>query len=166
MTLYDRAAQRGDPFEERIKLALKAVLAGPDFLFKLEHRSEKPGIYPIGQYELASRLSYFLWSTMPDDELNNLAAQGRLQDPKVLAAQVDRMLDDPRSRTFTSTFIGQWLGTQDVGGRAGPDADRIAGVLHIRRSRPTCAPSRYCSLNAFSARTAASWNCSPPTTPT
>jgi len=103
-----------------MKLALKGVLAGPDFLFKLERRSDKPGIYPIGQYELASRLSYFLWSTMPDDELNTLAAQGRLQDPKVLTAQVDRMLDDPRSRAFTGTFIGQWLGTQDLGGRLAP----------------------------------------------
>jgi len=120
MTLYDRAAERGDPFEERMKLAFKGVLAGPEFLFKIEHRSDKPGIYPIGQYELASRLSYFLWSTMPDDELTTLAAQGRLQDPKVLAEQVDRMLDDPRSQTFASTFIGQWLGTQDLGGRIAP----------------------------------------------
>jgi hypothetical protein len=120
LTLYDRAAQRGDPFEERMKLSLKGVLAGPEFLFKIEHRSDKPGIYPVGQYELASRLSYFLWSTMPDDELNTLAAQGRLQDPKVLAAQVDRMLDDPRSDTFAGTFIGQWLGTQDLGGRSAP----------------------------------------------
>ena len=120
LTLYDRAAQRGDPFEERIKLALRAVLVGPDFLFKLEHRSDQPGIYPISQYELASRLSYFLWSTMPDDELNSLAAQGRLQDPDVLSAQLDRMLDDPRSRAFTGTFIGQWLGTQELGGRLFP----------------------------------------------
>ena len=120
LKLYDRAAERGDPFEERMKLVFKAVLVGPDFLFKLEHRSEKPGIYPLGQYELASRLSYFLWSTMPDDELNNLAAQGRLQDPKVLTAQVERMLDDPKSRNFTSTFIGQWLGTQELGGRLAP----------------------------------------------
>jgi mono/diheme cytochrome c family protein len=120
MTLYDRAAQRGDPFEERVKLALKGVLVGPDFLFKLEHRSDKPGIYPIGQYELASRLSYFLWSTMPDEELDTLAAQGRLQDPKVLSDQVERMLDDPKSQAFASTFIGQWLGTQDLGGRAAP----------------------------------------------
>jgi hypothetical protein len=120
MTLYDRAAQRGDPFEERLKLSLKAVLVSPDFLFKMEHRNEKPGIYPLGQFELASRLSYFLWSTMPDQELNELASQGRLQDPKVLAAQVDRMLDDPKSHNFTSTFIGQWLGTQDLGGRAAP----------------------------------------------
>ena len=120
MKLYDRAAERGDPFEERMKLALKAVLAGPEFLFKIEHRSEKPGIFPVGQYELASRLSYFLWSTSPDDELNSLAAQGRLQDPKVLTAQVERMLDDPRSDTFAGTFMGQWLGTQDLGGRTAP----------------------------------------------
>ena len=103
-----------------MKLALKAVLVEPDFLFKLEKRNEKPGIYPMGQFEMASRLSYFLWSTMPDEELNTLAAQGRLQDPKVLTAQVDRMLDDPKSRAFTSTFIGQWLGTQDLGGRVAP----------------------------------------------
>jgi len=120
LTLYDRAAKRGDPFEERIKLALTAVLVSPDFLFKIEHRNEKPGIYPLGQYELASRLSYFLWSTMPDDELLTLAAAGQLQDPKVLTAQVDRMLDDPRSQTFARTFIGQWLGTQDLGGRLAP----------------------------------------------
>jgi len=120
MVLYDRAAGRGDPFEERMKLALEAVLVWPDFLFRIEHRNEKPGIYPVGQYELASRLSYFLWSTMPDEELTMLAAQGQLQDPKILAAQVDRMLDDPRSRTFTGTFIGQWLGTQGLGGRLAP----------------------------------------------
>jgi len=120
LTLYDRAAQRGDPFEERVKLALKAVLVSPDFLFKLERRNEKPGIYPIGQYEMASRLSYFFWSTMPDAELDLLAAEGKLQDPKTLTAQVERMLDDPRAHAFTSTFIGQWLGTQDLGGRVAP----------------------------------------------
>lgn len=120
LKLYDRAAERGDPFEERMKLALKGMLVSPSFLFKIEHRSEKPGIYPVGQHELASRLSYFLWSTMPDEELITLADRGKLQDPTVLAAQMERLLDDPRSRSFTSTFIGQWLGTQDVGGRAAP----------------------------------------------
>jgi hypothetical protein len=120
LPLYDRAAERGDPFEERMKLALKAILISPDFLFRMEHRSDKPGVYPVGQYELASRLSYFLWSTMPDEELATIAAEGKLQDPKVLIEQVDRMLDDPRSHNFTSTFIGQWLGTQELGGRAAP----------------------------------------------
>jgi hypothetical protein len=120
MALYDRSAQRGDPYEEAIKLALKGVLVFPDFLFRMEQRDPKPGIHPLGQYELASRLSYFLWSTAPDDQLNRLAAENRLQDPDVLAAQVDRMLDDPRSRAFSDTFAGQWLGTQDLGGRVVP----------------------------------------------
>lgn len=120
LALYDRAAERGDPYEERIKLALKAVLVSPHFLFRVENRATTPGIRPIGQYEIASRLSYFLWSTMPDAELMSLARQGRLQDPEVLRRQVARMLDDPRSRAFASAFIGQWLGTQEIGGRVVP----------------------------------------------
>lgn len=120
LVLYDRAEKRGDPFEERMKLVLKAVLVWPDFLFKLEKRTEKPGIYPLSQHELAVRLSYFLWSTMPDEELAALADRGLLQDPATLAQQVERMIDDPRAHTFTSTFIGQWLGTQDLGGRVFP----------------------------------------------
>ena len=128
LKMYDRSAERGDPFEERVKLALKAVLVSPYFLFRIEDRKPAPGIHALGQHDLASRLSYFLWSTMPDEELARIAEQGRLQDPKVLAAQVDRMLDDPRSRTFAHTFIGQWLGTQDVGGRLVP---AIAEVQHF-----------------------------------
>jgi cytochrome c553 len=120
LTLYDRAAGRGDPYEERVKLALKALLVWPEFLFRIEKKHEKPGIYPLGQYELASRLSYFLWSTMPDETLMRLAGQGALQDPKILSAQVERMLDDPRSRAFVNSFVGQWLGTQDIGGRVVP----------------------------------------------
>jgi mono/diheme cytochrome c family protein len=120
LTLYDRAAQRGDPWTERMKLALSAVLVHPDFLFRVEHRGDAPGIRPMGQYELASRLSYFLWSAPPDETLLRLAEQSRLQDPAVLAAQVERMLDGPRSRAFSESFVGQWLGTQDLGGRAAP----------------------------------------------
>jgi hypothetical protein len=99
---------------------LRGVLVWPDFLFRLEKRNPVPGIHQLSQYELAARLSYFLWSTIPDDQLTRLADQGRLQDPAVLKAQVERMLDDPRSRTFVNTFVGQWLGTQDVGGRVAP----------------------------------------------
>ena len=128
LAMYDRAAERGDPYEERVKLALKAVLVSPRFLFRIEQRSKAPGIHPVDEYDLASRLSYFLWSTMPDEELSRLAEQGRLQDPKVLAAQVERMLDDPRSRTFASSFVGQWLGTQEVGGRLVP---AISEVQHF-----------------------------------
>jgi hypothetical protein len=127
LKLYDRAAERGDPYTERMKLALRGVLVHPDFLFRIERRDTTPGIHPVGQYELAARLSYFLWSTVPDEELTRLAAQGRLTDRAVLAAQVDRMLDDPRSRAFADTFVGQWLGTQDLGGRAAPLLTELQG---------------------------------------
>ena len=120
LKLYDRAADRNDPYEERLKLALKAILVWPDFLFRIEKKHSQPGLYPLSSFELATRLSYFLWSTMPDDQLTQLAASGRLQDPQVLAAQVDRMLDDPRSKAFLSSFTGQWLGTQEIGGRVVP----------------------------------------------
>lgn len=120
MKLYDRVAERGDFYEERIKLALKAVLVSPKFLFRMEESNPKPGIHPVTSHELATRLSYFLWSTKPDAELSRLADEGRLQDTKVLIAQVDRLLDDPRSRTFSETFVGQWLGTKDVGIRVVP----------------------------------------------
>ncbi len=118
--MYKRSAQRGDPYEESIKLALKTVLVHPEFLFRVERKYADPGIYSLNQYELATRLSYFLWSTMPDIELLQLARENRLNDSQILKAQVERMLDDPRSRAFTQSFIGQWLGTQDVGGRVVP----------------------------------------------
>ena len=120
LTLYDRAEKRGDPYEERVKLMLKAVLVSPRFLFRVEQMDNRPGIHPLDPYDLASRLSYFLWSTMPDPELLSLASSGKLQEEPVLRAQVDRMLNDPRSRTFVNAFVGQWLGTQDVGGRVVP----------------------------------------------
>ncbi|HWB98311.1 MAG TPA: DUF1592 domain-containing protein [Bryobacteraceae bacterium] len=120
LALYDRAAERGDPYEECVKLTLRAVLVWPDFLFRIEQKHPEPGIAPISSYELATRLSYFLWATAPDDQLLRLAEAGRLEDPKVLVAQVDRMLDDSRSREFLNSFIGQWLGTQDIGGRVVP----------------------------------------------
>jgi hypothetical protein len=120
LVMYDRAAERGDPFEERVKLSLRAVLVWPDFLFRVEQKHAEPGIFPLSQHELATRLSYFLWSTAPDDKLLRAAEAGTLQDPAVLVAQMDRLLDDSRSRTFTNSFIGQWLGTQDIGGRVVP----------------------------------------------
>ncbi len=125
MTLYDRAAERNDPFEERVKLALKAALVSPEFLFRMEQTPDQPGLRLVSDYELATRLSYFLWSTMPDAELRRLAAAGKLHEPDVLLAQVDRLIDDPRSRVFAKTFVGQWLGTKDVGGRIAPTVNAV-----------------------------------------
>ncbi len=118
--IYKRAIERGDPYEESVKMALKAVLVSPRFLFRYEERAATTTIQPVGQYDMASRLSYFLWSTMPDEELLGLAARNQLQDPAVLRQQLGRMLDDPRARAFSNSFVGQWLGTQEVGGRVVP----------------------------------------------
>jgi hypothetical protein len=125
LALYDRSADRGDPFEERMKLALKGVLLSPDFLFRIESEPEDDGIQPITDHEVAVRLSYFLWSTMPDEELRRLAGRGELNHPETLTAQVTRMLQDPRAHVFAKTFIGQWLGTKDVGGRIAPTQNSI-----------------------------------------
>jgi hypothetical protein len=110
LRLYDRAEKRGERFENRIRLALCGVLVSPHFLFRVERNpaGAKAGTsYPIDEYELASRLSYFLWSSMPDDELFALAAKGELR--KNLESQVKRLLRDPKSSAFIGNFAGQWL---------------------------------------------------------
>ena len=118
--LYDRAVQRGDSYEDSVKLALKAVLVSPNFLFMVENLPSKPGIFVVNDYELASRLSYFLWASMPDETLFELAKKGELRKESVLRAQVKRMLADEKSHAFFYNFTGQWLGTKDVGGKIAP----------------------------------------------
>lgn len=125
LALFDRSAQRGDPFEEGVRIALKAVLVSPEFLFRMETAPSAQGRHALSGHELATRLSYFLWGSMPDADLRHLADSGRLQEDAVLAGQVDRLLDHPRSRFFAETFIGQWLGTKDVGGRVAPTLNEI-----------------------------------------
>ncbi len=115
LSLYDRSAARAEPFEESVKLALKSVLVSPHFLFRVENEPATPGVHRVSDHELASRLSYFLWASMPDEELSRLADQRRLHEPDVLAAQAERLLADKRSRSFLDDFTGQWLGTREVG---------------------------------------------------
>ena len=109
------AAQPGNTYESGVAQAMVAVLASPRFLFR-EERVEAPGAgekYPlIDEYALASRLSYFFWSSMPDEELFRLARERRLR--ATLAAQVKRLLDDPRSAKFVRNFTGQWLQARDI----------------------------------------------------
>ena len=122
--LAGRALDRGDPWEEAFKLAARAVLVSPKFLFRTEPPVEDapPGEPAfVGDHALASRLSYFLWASMPDDELFAAADAGRLSDPAELGRQVDRLLADPRAAAFADAFVGQWLGTREVGGRIAPD---------------------------------------------
>jgi hypothetical protein len=112
LKLFDLADRDGEVFEEAVKITLKAVLESPLFLFRVEQSrqsSEANGAYPVSDWELASRLSYFLWSSMPDDELFELAKQGKLRDPATIDKQVKRMIRDNRSHALTETFAEQWL---------------------------------------------------------
>jgi len=120
--IFDKAHQRGDTYDQSIKLALKGVLISPSFLFLIETPAEKKGIYRLDHYEVASHLSYFLWSTMPDETLIELAARGKLHDEEVLRGQVRRMMRDPRARGLADGFAAQWLGTRPLGKTIRPDA--------------------------------------------
>ena len=106
------ARSQGQTTEQGIELAVAAMLVSPQFLFRIE-RDPRPtdprDVHRISDFELASRLSYFLWSSMPDGELFGLAAAGKLHEPAVLDAQVKRMLADPRSAALAENFAGQWL---------------------------------------------------------
>ena len=110
--LYQNARERGE-FDYGIERAIQAILVAPDFLFRVE--TDPPAIaknssnHRITDVELASRLSFFLWSSVPDETLLDLAERSKLSDPKVLEQQVERMLDDPRSSAFVNNFAGQWL---------------------------------------------------------
>jgi len=111
MSFYEQG-RSGGTFAEGIELGLRRLLADPEFLVRREHGPadlEDGEIYRITDLELASRLSFFLWSSIPDDELITLAADNRLSDPAVLEAQVRRMLDDPRADALVQNFGQQWL---------------------------------------------------------
>jgi len=120
MGFYESGRKNGS-FDRGIQMALQRILADPRFIYRIE--TEPAGLhagqtYRISDIELASRLSFFLWSTSPDDELINIASQGKLKDPAVLEQQVRRMLADPRSEALAINFAGQWLnlrGMQSVG---------------------------------------------------
>jgi len=109
---YQRGRNEGGNFESGIEAAVQLILASPDFLFRFEPDPDSvaaDAVYRIGDLQLASRLSFFLWSSIPDEELLNLSSQGRLKEPVVLERQVRRMLADPRSKALVDNFAGQWL---------------------------------------------------------
>jgi hypothetical protein len=114
LSFYQAGRDEKD-FDEGIQKGLERILAAPSFLFRVES-------VPLTDLDLASRLSFFLWSSIPDDELRNLAVRGRLQEPKVLDQQVARMLHDPRSRALVDGFANRWLGLSKLAGIV-PDPD-------------------------------------------
>jgi hypothetical protein len=121
LKFYKDAQQEGG-FEAGIEMGLSAVLVSPEFLFRVEQNpaGETNAAYHISALELASRLSFFLWSSIPDDELLDAAIQGKLKDPAVLEHQVRRMLADRRSRVLVSNFAEQWLYLRNLAS-ANPD---------------------------------------------
>jgi hypothetical protein len=123
LALFRQAQQRGDSYDQSVLFALQGVLMSPHFLFRLEAENPHPQPRLLSDYEVASRLSYFLWGTMPDETLFDLAGQGKLQDPQVLSEQVVRMLKDSKSREFAEQFVEQWLGTRELGRDIKPDPE-------------------------------------------
>ena len=126
MSFYREGRETAD-FEAGTRDALQAILTSPYFVFRFEQEREdaKPGeTFRISDLELTSRLSYFLWSTAPDDELYAAAREGRLHDLTVLRQQVRRMLDDSRAETLATRFAGQWLRLADLEGMH-PDPERF-----------------------------------------
>jgi mono/diheme cytochrome c family protein len=119
--LVTTATAQGDSFEAGVRLALQAILVSPHFLFRVEIDPQPGGaaaIRELSDYELAARLSYFLWSSMPDDELFDLAARGKLRAD--LDRQVRRMLRDPKAKAMVENFAGQWLQLRNLD-NAAPD---------------------------------------------
>ena len=122
LDLFAAAMEQGQPFEGSIFFALRGVLVSPKFLFRAEPPNPTPAQRSLEQYALASRLSYFLWGSMPDELLFDLAADGKLNDPKVLRELVGLMIRNDRSFVFSQRFIEQWLHTRDLAGNKAPDA--------------------------------------------
>ncbi len=118
------AKREGQNVEQGIQLAIQAMLVSPHFLFRIERDPESGAVHPVSDLDLASRLSYFLWSSMPDEELLNLAEQGKLRSPGVLDAQVKRMLADERSAALAENFAGQWLEIRNLDS-ANPDPQKF-----------------------------------------
>jgi hypothetical protein len=119
MTFYDAERRQGNSFDDGIEISLRALLASPEFLFRVERdpANVPPGTaYRISDLELASRLSFFLWSSIPDDELVNLAERGALHNPNTLEKQVRRMLADPKSDALVTNFADQWLYLRNLKG--------------------------------------------------
>jgi len=138
---FETTRRAGLEFEMAIKSIVRASLISPKFLMKIETSRFDDNSYPINDWELATRLSYFLWASMPDEELFRLATDSELSDGHALTAQVDRMLADPKADTLGTIFASQWLGFQHLGTRV--RADPI--------DNPWCTDSLMDAMKAESA---------------
>jgi mono/diheme cytochrome c family protein len=130
MKLFAAGRADGGNFDSGVEMGLSGILVSPEFLFRVEKTpvaAAKGTTYHLADLDLASRLSFFLWSSIPDEELLGLAEKGKLHDPAVLSAQVRRMLADPKSKALVENFAGQWLRLRNVADWK-PDPDRFKEV--------------------------------------
>jgi hypothetical protein len=143
LEFYQQTRRRGADSRTATLATAKAVLVSPNFLFRIE--KDPPGQTPaaIDDHALASRLSYFLWASMPDATLFALADAGRLSQPKVLEAQVMRMLADPKARALSEQFVGQWLGIRTLGSVAAPDPQKFPEFTPALREAMMTEPTEF-----------------------
>ena len=141
LALYQSGRESGLDFEQSLKAVVSGTLISPSFLMRVEATKETDQAWKIDDWELASRLSYFLWASMPDDELFDLAGRNQLHDPQVLLAQLDRMLADPRADSLGTVMAAQWLGF----GRVGKSV-RMGAIDH-----PWCTDSLMDAMRAESS---------------
>lgn len=117
MNFYQAGKDERGTFDHGIEAALQRILVDPEFIYRSEIEPAQVAEgepYKISELELASRLSFFLWSSIPDEELIKLATENRLSDPQVMRQQVQRMFADPRSKAFVENFTGQWLNVRGM----------------------------------------------------
>lgn len=138
------AQAEGETVKSGLALSLQAMLLSPNFLYRVELDADPTSLaaHPLSDHELAARLSYFLWASTPDDTLSRAADDGMLQQPAVLEAQVTRMLADPKAKTLTTQFAGQWLWSNQVEDAA-PSASVYANVTAATKTAMRLETERF-----------------------
>ncbi len=142
MGLYESQRKAGKSWEDAVRQAVRGLLVSPSFLFRAEQDRSGTGPQRISDWELAARLSYFLWSSMPDDALLAVAQSGKLHEPAILDREVRRMLADGKARTFTDNFASQWLRTKELAG-VHPATDKFPEFTPALREAMTAEPLEF-----------------------
>lgn len=125
VTIFERELPKKKRFDLAMKMPLVAILISPRFLYRPEREKDAKGPYRVDDYDLANRLSYFLWSSMPDDRLFELAGTGKLKEPAVFEGEVIRLLNDPKAKALSMHFAGQWFGWEELRSRVDPDTRKF-----------------------------------------
>lgn len=140
--LYEAQRKAGRSWEDGVREAVRALLVSPSFLFRAERDLPGTTAQRVSDWELAARLSYFLWSSMPDDGLLALAQMGKLSEPSVLEREVRRMLGDAKARDFAGNFVSQWLRTKELE-HVHPSADKFPAFTPAVRAAMAAEPLEF-----------------------